>query len=267
MLCLCAPRHGRARPRVGPSASGTHDSPSVRPPGEAASAHTHARLTLRGTARTCAARARPHARNIDQPLNAMISASSSKLISSNPSHRCGGAMQSACSYSIRTTAGVKKSSTLVLSSSRADSDETPPADLKELVASPTNLWELRASDTASMSSTTESMASRSSPRAVSSALHAHDRMGATSDPVQSSLSEEDDWLAPARAAAAEALACCGCGSALHDGAAAVSPVVSRFCSEARGAFTRLELGITGTRSASEAQVVEGGPSFRSASEL
>ena len=177
---------------------------------------------------------------------------------SNPSYRCGGAMQSACSYSIRTTAGVKKSSTLVLSSSRADSDETPPRqsrDLMELVASPTNVWELRASDTASMSSTTESMASRSSPRAVSSALHAHDRMGATSDPVQSSLSEEDDWLAPARAAAAEALACCGCGSALHDGAAAVSPVVSRFCSEARGAFTRLELGITGTRSASRGSVV------------
>ena len=120
---------------------------------------------------------------------------------------------------------------------------------------PADLWELRASDTASMSSTTESMASRSSPRAVSSALHAHDRMGATSDPVQSSLSEEDDWLAPARAAAAEALACCGCGSALHDGAAAVSPVVSRFCSEARGAFTRLELGITGTRSASRGSVV------------
>ena len=160
-------------------------------------------------------------------------------------------MQSACSYSIRTTAGVKKSSTLVLSSSRADSDETPPADLKELVASPTNLWELRASDTASMSSTTESMASRSSPRAVSSALHAHDRRGATIDPVQSSLSMavDDDWLAT------EALACCGCGSALHDGAAAVSPVVSRFCSEARGAFTRLELGITGTRSASRGSVV------------
>ena len=244
MPCLCTPRHGRARPRVGPSASGTHDSPSVRPPGEAASAHTHARLTLRGTARTCAARARPHARNIDQPLNAMISASSSKLISSNPSHRCGGAMQSACSYSIRTTAGVKKSSTLVLSSSRADSDETPPRqsrDLMELVASPTNVWELRASDTASMSSTTESMASRSSPRAVSSALHAHDRRGATIDPVQSSLSMavDDDWLAP------EALACCGCGSALHDGAAAVSPVVSRSCSGARGDFTRF---MTGTQS-------------------
>jgi hypothetical protein len=150
-------------------------------------------------------------------------------------------MQSACSYSIRTTAGVKKSSTLVLSSSRADSDETPPRqsrDLMELVASPTNVWELRASDTASMSSTTESMASRSSPRAVSSALHAHDRRGATIDPVQSSLSMavDDDWLAP------EALACCGCGSALHDGAAAVTPVVSRSCSEARGAFTRFMSG-------------------------
>ena len=160
---------------------------------------------------------------------------------SNPSYRCGGAMQSACSYSIRTTAGVKKSSTLVLSSSRADSDETPPRqsrDLMELVASPTNLWELRASDTASMSSTTESMASRSSPRAVSSALHAHDRRGATIDPVQSSLSMavDDDWLAT------EALACCGCGSALHDGAAAVSPVVSRSCSGARGDFTRFMTG-------------------------